>query len=257
MTWRAVTRSISPPSATARTTMSRSVTMPISRSLYATGTEPMSSARMRRAISGTVKSGPTQLTCVVITWPTFSSVLRQGCGLVVLAGQAVSLAQVRLDGGQQVLGERLGVARFAACDFSLQQLDRLFVRTHHMGEVFLVEARALLGPQAVQHLRLLRAECGRQLDPLGLGHRRDLLVRIAMVLGHHHSELADGVARALVGRELPGLDLGPAALGQGLEERRIFRECRKRGEGQDDGKGAGERAHDRYPPDWPHRAAGQ
>src|SRR5687768_7084991 len=239
MTWRAVTRSISPPSATARTTMSRSVTMPISRSLYATGTEPMSSARMRRAISGTVKSGPTQLTCVVITWPTFISALRQGRSLVRLAGQAVSLAQVRLDGGQQFLGERLGVARVAACDFSLQQLDRLFVRTHHVGKVCLVEALTFLFSKPIQHFLFLRTERVRQLEPLGLGHRRDLLVRGAMVLGHHHAELADGIARALVGCELAGLDFRPAAFRQGLEERRVFRECREGGEGQDDGEGAG------------------
>src|SRR5688500_6740340 len=144
MTSRAVTRSISPPSATARTTMSRSVTMPINRSLYATGTEPMSSARMRRAISGTVKSGPTQLTRVVITWPTFISTLRQGGSLVVLTGQPVGLFQVRLHGGQQLLGERLGIARIAALDLAFQQFDRLFVGGHHVREILLVEAWSFL-----------------------------------------------------------------------------------------------------------------
>src|SRR5687768_14333303 len=154
MTWRAVTRSISPPSATARTTMSRSVTMPISRSLCATGTEPMSSARMRRAISATVKSGPTQLTRVVITWPTFISMTRrrQRRRLFVLAGQPIGFAQVRLHGRQQLLGQRLRIARAPARYFGLQQFDRLLVGSHHVGEVFLVEPRALLGPQPVQHL---------------------------------------------------------------------------------------------------------
>ena len=38
-----------PPSATARTTMSRSVTMPIGRPFSTTGTTPVSSSRMMRA----------------------------------------------------------------------------------------------------------------------------------------------------------------------------------------------------------------
>src|SRR5687767_3860802 len=170
MTWRAVTRSISPPSATARTTMSRSVTMPISRSLYATGSEPMSSARMRRAISGSVKSGPTQLTRVVITWPTFIiSTLRQGRGLVVLSSQPIGLLQVGLHGRQELLRERLGVAGFAARDLGFQQFDRLFVAAHHVREVFLVEARTFLGAELVQHVAFFLAESGRQCQALGLG----------------------------------------------------------------------------------------
>src|SRR5262245_56703057 len=152
MTSRAVRRSISPPSATARTTMSRSVTIPMRRSLYATGMQPMSSARMRRAISGSVVSGPTQLTRFVMTFATFISFLRRrhGFRLVFLARELVRHAQVRLHRRQHFRREGRELVVLPGGDLRLQQPERLLVRLDLLREVGLVEAGARARMQQLQ-----------------------------------------------------------------------------------------------------------
>src|SRR5262245_37339104 len=225
MICRAVASRASCPSAMTRTTMSRSVTMPTSLWSSATGSAPMSSSRMRRAISGIRMSGSTTLTFSVITSCTrMSASIVNQCrdesvlGLsrfhTLVGGDLSDLGQVLFNCRQYFGCKRLRIGVFTPIDLLLQELDRFFVRLDLPLDVVLVEGVSRPG---FQHLRLgllHHTRPVRELHALRSGELLELLVRRRMVLDHHRGKVLDLLADGLLLRELCDGDFGHATLCQ-------------------------------------------
>src|SRR4051812_24336850 len=150
-----------------RTTMSRSVTMPINRSCSATGTAPKSLSRICAAISVSRVSGSTYRTCSVMTSliciSRCSSVGRLVHHLVRrvrVVGregllQLLGLLEMSLHGGYQARGQSLGIVVLPGFGFLLQQRDRVLMRIDLALDVSPVEVGSRLHFERL-HRRLLR-----------------------------------------------------------------------------------------------------